>query len=59
MFAPEVRLIKIFRYRADPLDTAQMLEIVFHSSAIILTVTNSSCMTIAFTVLQSNSLKAQ
>jgi len=54
MSAPEVRLVKIFRYRADPIDTVQMLEIVFHSSA-ILTVTNSSCMT--FTVLHSNSLK--
>ena len=38
MSAPEVRLIKIFRYRADPIDTVQTLEIVFLSSA-VLTVT--------------------
>jgi len=30
MSAPKVRLIKIFRYRADPIDNVQMLEIVFH-----------------------------
>jgi hypothetical protein len=53
MAAPEVKLIKIFRYRADPIDTVQMLEIVFRSSA-FLAVTNSGCMT--FRVLHSNSL---
>ena len=53
--APKVRPIKIFRYRADPIDTAQKLENVFHYSEIILTVTNSGYTT--FTVLHSNFLK--
>ena len=53
--APKVRPIKNFRYRADPIDSALMLEIVFHYSEIILTVTNSGYMT--FTVLHTNYLK--
>ena len=35
MSAPEVMLTKIFCYRADPIDTVQVSEVVFRSSAII------------------------